>query len=39
MTKREELQQAAAVCLTKAFKGKKVPAHVVQAAVSVVLSK
>lgn len=35
---REELKQAAVECLAKAFKGEDVPVHVVQAAVSIVLT-
>jgi hypothetical protein len=34
---RDELKQAAIDVLAKAFKGDEVPAHVVQAAVSVLL--
>lgn len=35
---REELKQAAIECLAKAFKGDEIPAHVVQAAVAIVLT-
>jgi len=35
---REELKQAAIDCLAKAFKGEEIPVHVVQAAVSIVLT-
>lgn len=33
-----DLQQAAIACLAKAFNGDDIPAHVVQAAVSVILT-
>jgi hypothetical protein len=35
---RDELKQSAIECLAKAFAGKKVEVHVIQAAVSIVLS-
>lgn len=35
---REELKQEAIDCLAKAFKGEEVPTHVVQAAVSILVT-